>query len=84
MGFGGSLPKEFFKKIFQEKKKKSVSHLGFACKANSAQFGWEWAGLAGYLAGKSQTAPTIFFKLSAYIFKIISSRTHKQQSPSHF
>ena len=37
-----------------------------------------------YLAGNSQTAPTIFFKFSGYIFLIISLRTHKPQLPSHF
>ena len=37
-----------------------------------------------YLAGNFQTAPTIFFKLSAYISKVISLRTHKPESPSHF
>ena len=29
-------------------------------------------------------APTIFFKLSVHVFLIISLRTHKPQSPSHF
>ena len=43
-----------------------------------------WLDWLCYLAGNSQTAPKIFFKLSAYFFKIISLRTHKPQSPSHF
>ena len=37
-----------------------------------------------YLAGNSQTAPTIFFKFSGYVFLIILLRTHKPQLPSHF
>ena len=37
-----------------------------------------------YLFGNSQTAPTIFFKFSGYIFLIISLRTHKLQLLSHF
>ena len=36
------------------------------------------------LAGNSQTAPTIFFKFSGYVFLRISLRTHKPQLPSHF
>ena len=43
-----------------------------------------WLDWLCYLSGNSQTAPTIFFKLSAYVFKIISLRIHKPQSPSHF
>ena len=40
---------------------------------------WQW-----YLAGNSQTAPTIFSKFSRYNFLIISLRTHNPQLPSHF
>ena len=67
MGFGGSLPKEFEKKIL---KCEPFGICLLNSKANSAQFGWEWAGLAGYLAGKSQTAPTIFFSLPGIMFFI--------------
>ena len=44
--------------------------------ANPAHFQSNWAELA-VLTGNSQTAPTIFFKFSGYIFLIISLRTHK-------
>ena len=50
---------------------------------------WELPGENGldwlcYLAGISQTAPTIFFKLSVQIFIIILLKTHKPQLPSDF
>jgi len=50
-------------------------------KTNLSGNGLDWL---CYLAGNSQTAPTIFFKFSGYVFLIISLRTHKPQLPSHF
>ena len=37
-----------------------------------------------YLAGNFQTAPTIFFRSSAYIFFMISLRSHKPEMPANF
>ena len=41
--------------------------------ANPAKLGWKWAGLAVLF---SKQLPQFFFKLSAYLFKMISLRTH--------
>ena len=43
-----------------------------------------WLDWLCYLAGNSQKAPMISFMFSAYLFYIISLRTHKPQMPSHF
>ena len=74
-------------KLKRKKKKNPGSRLDVAnWKAQLIQpnLSEDWLDWLCYLAGNSQMAPTIFFKLSVYIFLIISLRTHKPQSPSHF
>ena len=61
-----------------------VLNLHFEWKMVSFDVGGNGLDWLCYLAGNSQTASKIFFKLSVYIFLIISLNTHKPQSPSHF
>ena len=52
--------------------------------ANPAHFHLSLTGLAVLFNRQLPIGPTFFFfKLSAYILKVISLRTHKPQSPSH-
>ena len=76
---------EMIKNIYPENLKKIVGAVwdlpAQPIQPISTQIGPDWL---CYLAGNSQTAPTIFSKFSAYIFLIISLRTHNPQLPSHF
>jgi hypothetical protein len=79
---------KWLKKTYTESLKKIVGAvLELPAKYHSQyspitpKFGWIGGGI---FQATPKWLPRFFFKLSAYIFKIISLRIHKPQSPSHF
>ena len=52
--------------------------------ANPAKLGWKWAGLAVLFSRHLPNGSHDFFQTFSISFLIISLKTHKPQSPSHF